>query len=188
MMKRYFLILCSSYICIASVFGQNGESKYVEAPREIVLQVIAVQPGCPIKFEDVRYFVGVNGGGTGSYQLRNIGTKPIKSVTVASSGGAINTYSREKGVLVMPGQLVPDLIPDCENCAGLDIVPLTNELREKLKLKGPMQTIAVLMITNVEFTDGTKYNDEKTFDAMKKLMEKASDALEQQKQRATKSP
>lgn len=184
-MKRYFFILWLIYICTASVFAQDGESKYVEAPREIVLQVIAFQPGCPIKFEDVRYFDGVDGGGTNSYQLRNIGTKPIKSVTVASSGGAINTYSREKGILAMPGQLVPT---SCENCAEREVIPLTNELREKLKLKGPMQTIIVLMITNVEYTDGTKYNDEKTFKAMKKLMEEASDALEQQKQRTTKSP
>ena len=188
MMKRYFLILCSSYICIASVFGQNGESKYVEAPREIVLQVIAVQPGCPIKFEDVRHFVGVEGGGSNSYQLRNIGTKPIRSITVASTTGAINTYSREKGVLVMPGQLVPDLIPVCKGCGEREVIPLTNELREKLKLKGTMQTIIVLMITNVEFIDGTKYNDEKTFNALNNLLEEAGEALNQQKQRVTKSP
>lgn len=48
-----------------------------------------------------------------------------------------------------------------------EIVPLSKELSEKLRLKEEMKGIVVLMVVSVEFSDGTKYDDEKTFKARK---------------------
>ncbi|MDQ3748174.1 MAG: hypothetical protein M3367_04030 [Acidobacteriota bacterium] len=188
---KAFLLIC---ICATSILAQQVEQpirKYVEMPREIGLPLIAVQPDCPIKIEEVRLVAGVEGGFGDSYQLRNISTKPIRSITIASSSGASTTYARETGVLVMPGQLVPKVSEKylkCKECVKDEIVPLTDELREKLKLKGEMKSIVILMVVSVEFTDGTKYNDEKTYEAMQVLMDDLGEAMRQQKQRAVKLP
>jgi hypothetical protein len=194
-MRHLTTLFWLTCICVTSVLAQETQQtrkiQYVEVPREIILPVIAVQPNCPIKFEDVRYVAGVEGGFSDSFQLRNIGTKPIKSVTVASSAGAVNTYARETGVLAMPGQLIPKVSEEflkCQNCAKDEIVPLSDNLREKLELKGQMKSIVVLMIVNIEFTDGTRYDDEKTFKGMEKLFEDLQEAADEQKRRTAKRP
>jgi hypothetical protein len=188
-MKHLIKVMWLVCICAMSVLAQQGESptrKFVEIPREIGLPLIAIQPNCPIKIEQVRLVAGVEGGSTDISRLRNISAKPIRSVTIASSSGSLITYARDKGVLVMPGQLVPKLSEEnlkCKECVKDEIVPLTDELREKLKLKGEMKSIVILMIVNVEFTDGTKYDDEKTYQAMQILMDNLGDALRQREQR-----
>lgn len=193
-MKHLIKALWLVCICVTSVLAQQAEPptrKFVEIPREIGLPVIAVQPDCPIKIEEVRLVAGVEGGFTHSSQFRNISAKPIRSVTIASSSGSSTTYARETGVLVMPGQLVPKVSEKylkCKECVKDEIVPLTDELREKLNLKGPMRSLVTLMVVEVEFTDGTKYSDEATYKAMTKFLDELDDALYQQKQRAVKLP
>jgi hypothetical protein len=60
------------------------------------------------------------------------------------------------------------------------IVPLTSELREKLKLQGPMQGLVILMVIRVEFTDGTVYDDEKVYKAMVSYMDDLQNKLNRQ--------
>jgi hypothetical protein len=194
-MNNFIKLFCLICLCAVNALAQVDEQQrkilLVEVPREIILPVIAVQPNCPIKFEEVRFVAGVEGGSSNSYQLRNAGTKPVRSVTIASSTGAINTYTRENGVLAIPGQLIPTVSEEslkCQNCAKDEIVPLTDELREKLKLKGEMKGIVVLLVVSVEFSDGTKYSDEKTFKAMEKFFEDLQEVVYQKKQQITKSP
>lgn len=165
-MKNLIKIVWLVCICAGGVSAQIIR-KYVEVPREIVLPVIAVQPNCPVKFEDVRYLAGLEGGGTSSYRIRNVGTKPIRGVTVALNNGTKNEYYNNGNILIMPGKLMPRPKAVCPECVKDEIVPLTDELREKLKLKPSMQVL-VFMIIEVEFADGTKYIDEKTYKAMAK--------------------
>lgn len=47
-----------------------------------------------------------------------------------------------------------------------EILPLTAALREKLGLGGQMKGIAVLMVVQVTFADGTTYSDEAAFKAL----------------------
>ena len=188
-MKYSIKILWLICIYSTSVLSQQVNEiplrKLVEVPREITLQVSVLRPDCPIKFEDVHFFVGVEGGGgINSYRLRNVGTKPIRSVTVASSNGAGATYFNNGNVLIMPGQLMPEQV--CVNCRKDEIVPLSDELRDKLKLKGSMRSIVFLIVVEVEFMDGTKYSDKTAFDAMTEFLEKLDDAIYEQKQRAVK--
>lgn len=177
---RKFIMLLIVAACSANLSAQDNPTqairRYVEVPREIIIQNIAVQPDCPVKLENVKYLVGTEGGGgTNSYKIRNAGTKPIIRVTVASSTGAINTYYNYGKVLIMPGQLMPEPKTNIKE----EIIPLTNELREKLKLKGPMRSFVILMIANVEFADGTKFDDEKTFNALETYIQELGDAKSQ---------
>lgn len=180
---RISWLICA---CIISSFAQDNNPpkivrQYVEVPRDITLHVIAVQPGCPIKFEKVRRIAGVDGGFGSSYLIRNIGEKPIRSVTVASSDASINTFGVERGVFLKPGQLMTEFVPNCKGCAKEEIIPLTDELREKLNLKGSMRSVVVLMVTNIEYTDGTKYSDETTYIALQDFFDDLGDAIRKQK-------
>ncbi|HEX8072941.1 MAG TPA: hypothetical protein VF546_23550 [Pyrinomonadaceae bacterium] len=146
--------------------GQNGaqeKRQYVVAPTEWELPVIAVQPGCPIQFEDVKVisYVDGKGGGGPSFRMRNRGTKPIRKLQYAwvgvEGGYSSGLWPHEiTSALVMPGQLVPRYDTGEEE----EAVPLTDEIAKKTSLRGPMQAVCILMVVKVEFADGTTYNAE----------------------------
>ncbi|MBA2493243.1 MAG: hypothetical protein H0V31_00935 [Acidobacteria bacterium] len=186
-MKYLIEIFCLICICAMSIIAQKPveptKEQFVEVPREIILPTIAVQPGCPLQFEKVVVLDGVGGGGITSYKLRNIGTKPIRRFTVANSFGSVFTWQMNSGELVMPGQLVPQLEDNRR-----ETVPLTDELRKKLGMKNSMRGMVVFMVVNIEFSDGTKYNDEKTFKAMQGLFDDLDEAMNQYKRRVTNRP
>jgi hypothetical protein len=183
LLKIIFLIYISAMSIIAQEKVRQKEFQYVISPREIALPVIAVQPNCPLQFENVILLDGVEGGAISSYHLRNIGTKPIRRFVVATSLGSVFTWQMNSGELVMPGQLVPQVKNDRDK-----IVPLTDELREKLNLKGSMKSVVIFMVVSVEFTDGTKYTDEKTHKAMTEFINELDDALYEHKQQTAKKP
>lgn len=182
MRKSIVGIWMAIFICAAGMFGQEkkvGNYLFVPTPREIVLPVIAVQPDCPLKFENAANLTGVGGGGQTRYQIRNVGTKPIRRFEVMSSAGMGGTWFRNDGTLLMPGQLAPYATRRCETCPQDEVIPLTDELRDKLNLKGSMKSIVVLMIVSVEFADGTKFDDEKAFNAMTSFIQDLAEAKEQ---------
>jgi hypothetical protein len=70
--------------------------------------------------------------------------------------------------LLLPGQTYSQF----EGSHKPEIVPLTDELRDKLNLRGPMQAVVVLMITRVEFADGAVYDAKPTYEALQTHFEK----------------
>jgi hypothetical protein len=56
-------------------------------------------------------------------------------------------------------------------------VPLTDELRDKFQVRGPMQAVVVLMVVRIEFADGTTYSADSTLKALQGYMRKISDAV-----------
>lgn len=171
-MKYIVTVLCFVSVCAASMIkGQEAKRpekpQAVVVPREMILPVVVFQPDCPLQFEKVailKYF----GGGTGDvYQLRNRGAKPIRSYTVATS------YSNHTGAevrardLLMPGQTAPQPGEGTE----VEILPLTDSLREQLKLSEPMKVIAVFMVVRVEFADGSTYDDEPVYKSLRAYFE-----------------
>lgn len=177
-----FICICSTGI-LMQVSAQQNKIQFVVIPPEISLPTVAVQPGCPLQFEKIIHLAALEGGGTVSHRLRNIGTKPIRKFKVGDSLGSTFGWSFDSDELLMPGQLMPQ-----EKDDRFEIVPLSKELAEKLKLKGEMKGVVVLMVISVEFSDGTKYDYEKTYNAMRNYFENLDEALYQQKQRAAKSP
>jgi hypothetical protein len=154
-----------------SVSGQDSEEagppKAVLIPPEIALPVVVSQPDCPLKLEDVVPVHILNEGMEEQFRVRNTGTKPIRSYTIGvwnsvntgwSAGGGIMLGNR----LLLPGQTYTQF----EGRHKPEIVPLTDELRDKLKLRGPMQAVIVLMITKVVFEDGTVYDANPTYEAL----------------------
>ncbi len=81
-------------------------------------------------------------------------------MTTLYTGGGSGWPRKVTDEVVMPGQLVP------LGEGNYEIVPLTEELRDKLNLRGPMTGVGILMITKVTFADGTVYDARPTYKAL----------------------
>lgn len=150
---------------------------FVSVPREIALPVIVFQPSSPMQFENVQRLANVDGGGAHIYQLRNRSAKAIRRFTVSYTFGIGTGGSWEwgsaSGELILPGQLAP-------TPPGADapkVIPLTDQLREKLALRGPMKTVVFYMVERVEFADGSIYSDESTAAALKSYLDDIEDKV-----------
>jgi hypothetical protein len=174
-MRQKLIILSFVFVCSAGALnGQNADrqekSKFVVVPSEQVLLTTAEQPGCPLQFEDVKFLAAVDGGGTPSFEIRNKGTKPIRSFTVGGPDWTMTWSEQFTKKLLMPGE-------KAEGTDDVEIVSLSNELRDKLNLKGPMRSILVIMVVRVEFADGSTYSAESTYEALKKYTEKLDNLI-----------
>lgn len=184
-MRYSFLILCLLFLSTAVTSSsqqdtRESKQRYVVPPAENILLVVAAQPNSPIQFENTQFIVSTvdsEWGLTG--QVRNRGSKPIRHFTPViwvswGTGGTLGGSKWSSGKVTdkifMPGQIIQ------QNCKG-EIVPLTDELRDKLKLRGPMQAVAVLMVERVVFDDGSMYSDEQTSESLRKYFEKVAERL-----------
>ena len=163
-------LLCLTQSAIGT---QQERRRYVAVPPERMLLTVAAQPDSPLVVENARLLVGADHRGSGvSCHLRNRGAKPIRSFTLVQwtsygTGGTLSPRERSGGRLIMPGEVVP-----CDEDDPDEIIPLTEQLRDKLKLRGSMMAVAVLMVESVRFADGTTFSDEATSKALVTFFEK----------------
>lgn len=148
---------------------RESEQRYVIPPAENMLLVVASQPQSPIQFEEAKLVLSaVNGAWGVTAHVRNNGTKAIRSFTPViwtslGTGGTLGGTEWSSGKvtdrLFMPGQIVKQ---DAEG----PLIPLTAQLRDKLRLHGGMKAVFVLMVERVVFEDGSVYSDETTSKAL----------------------
>jgi hypothetical protein len=140
--------------------GQETQSKaqhqYVVAPRDLAISVVAAQPESPLDFVDTQALISVGSRlWLPGFRLHNHGTKPIRSFTVASAGSNEWTWTATNSSdYFLPGQ-----IKAIEENNRDEIVPLTDALRDELKLSGPMKGIMVLLVVSVEYVDGSVFKE-----------------------------
>ena len=173
---RYFMALCLTLACAAgAAFAFQGErrdpARCVVTPSDQILLAVASQPDSPLVFEDVKFLSCLGRRGADSYRLRNRGTKPIRSYTIAqwtshASGYKSGWEATAPGEFIMPGQFAPTKEQEVE------VVPLTKDVRDKLQLNGPLKGVLVWMVLSVEYADGTTYSDETTSKALEAYFEK----------------
>lgn len=158
------LVLCLLSLCAAvGVAGRQAapaeDRRVVALPPDQAMLLVAQQPDSPLAFEDARLLMNMSGVWLKSFGLRNRGTKPIRAYTVAAVG--VDEWSwkaADANHLLMPGQAAP------RGAEGLEIVPLTDELRARLKLTGPLKGVVALTVVRAEFADGTTFED-KSYEA-----------------------
>src|SRR5215472_6853462 len=122
-------------------------------------------------------YVDAERGGSDVYELRNHGSKAIRAYTVAvwTSIGTGNIVEQK---IMRNGPVLPGAIaPQPSEAREVEFVPLTDDLRDKLKLRGPMTAVSVFMVLRVEFEDGSAYSDEPAFAALQEYFEKVSATL-----------
>jgi hypothetical protein len=159
------IIILNCFACLAHAQQVNSQQKerFVIVPDDVALVTIAFQPDCALQFEEAKLLAAVDGeGGTSGYAVRNKGTKPIRSFTLGLPGGTVTWSEEFTKKLFMPGERTP-----YNN--DIEIVPLTDELRNKLKLNGPLRGTPVFMIIRVDYADGTVYNAESKYKAFLKF-------------------
>jgi len=151
---------------VAAQTTDSNPVKVITIPRTLVLPVVVDQPGCPMRLEKVS-FVSLLEGGSGDveYSFKYTGAKPLQSYTIAwltiGGAGAVFTYKAKNAAEeIQSNESIPKLHPDP---ARVENVSLTDEIRRKLKLDGPLQGIAILMIVRLDYADGTGYNDESIY-------------------------
>lgn len=175
-MSRFLRIaVCSMFLCAgASAFGQErrpeATRKLVAIPPDVVLAVTASQPDCPLVIEKVDLYKATDGALEEIYQVRNRSDKPVRGFTMAN-WNSVNTgwsmgwpYFFLHNQPLQPGELsVPLGRPK-----NSEFTPLTEELKDKLNLKGPMRAVELFLITEVEFMDGSTYSAGATYEALQK--------------------
>jgi len=142
-------------------------------PRESIVRVVALQPDCPLEFVRALLLHGVEGGGFQIYQVRNRGTKPIRSYKIATVTSVGTSASWGDGKLplqqlLFPGDLRAQRIEDW----NINIVPLTDKMKVDFDVKGPLKGIVVFMVVRVELADGTTYTAEAEYEALQAFFEK----------------
>lgn len=177
-----------SVIFIAHIVCGQGIKKEKEPcfiyPSEDGLAVIANPSDCPIEIITAYRASFLSGGGRDIYQIRNRATKPIKLYTIASVTSAGGGYessieANHSSGYFLPGQIRPKSLDDW----NLDIVPLTNQLRDKYKLNGTMRAILIFMIVRVEFADGSVYDATPVYESLKKFFDKNAIIPDEEKQK-----
>jgi hypothetical protein len=162
-------ILCAC--CYSTAQEPKAKSKYVVAPPENTLLTVASQPTCPLVIEEARILLNIQTSWDFkfSYDLRNRGNKAIRSFSIyfwtsEATGGTLADKRRKLG-FISPGERV-SYTPTNEA-----VVPLTQELREKLRLNDQMKMVVILMVEQIEFADGSRFSDEKTLTSLKQYIE-----------------
>lgn len=142
-----------SFLCAQ----QSDKDDYVAIPSEIVLLTITSPPGCPIQFENARLLMSVQRRSYAfSFDVRNVSSKPIANWqpmfwTSEGTGGTLSSEAaerREEAVL-LPGAVFHEDSPS--------LLPLTEDLRKRLNLDKARHELVVLVINQVIFQDGTRY-------------------------------
>jgi hypothetical protein len=167
--KAFLLLLYLLSLSHAQDSPRQSDNTAVVVPQEVYLSVIVPQSDCPLKIEKAHLLKFLDGRYNKFYQLRNIGNKPISSYTVAiwnsdNTGDIINWRINKNERLLMPNQTFPTVKKE----STITIVPLSDELRDKLELQSPMKKVLYFMVLEVEFSDKTKYEAKQLLDSLEK--------------------
>ncbi len=156
---------------------QQSERKFVVPPNDIYLLTVASQADCPIQIENASllFFIGPGSNWGARFRLRNAAVKPLKIQSITFSmwtasgvGSTWQEFTQDAEREVLPGELVTTK----EDDPKIEIVPLTDEIRDKMKLRGALQGVVVLMVEQVKFSDGSGYTDERTSKALQSYFAK----------------
>jgi hypothetical protein len=185
-MKQKIVLCCLVWLALvdspnAQQVKQGTKQKFVVVPSERVLMTVASQPESGIEFKEVRFLVALDGGGTPSFIVRNKGPKPIRAFTIGGADWTMTWSEQYTKRLLMPGETAFDGDDDIE------IVPLTKELREKLKLNGPMAILTVMVI-EIQYADGTTYDAKSTHDALREHSERLRELEERVETKKSAKP
>jgi hypothetical protein len=175
MVGRITLMMALVLMTGRAIAAQTNRVQLFVAPSDSYLLAVASQPDCPLQIEGAKLLLSVkHGGWAASYQLRNRSSAPLRirlvKLSMWSAQGAGSSWEdlleKETGTLVMPGEAVP-----IHDDRPVEIVPLTVELRAKLKLNSGLRAVVVLMIDQVQVVNGTSFDASKTAQALEKYFE-----------------
>ena len=164
-----------------SVANSQGTAKptYVLIPTGDVVLAVASQPDCPLRLDNPRLLFNLTKGQLEyDYDLRNVGKKSIASFVTEiwrlnGTGGTLHDYRNDKRRLLRPGaRFLSDEYKDAT------FVPYTDDVRTKFKIGDHTRMLILLVVREVWFRDGTKYDANKDVDRIRAFFEKLGDTAE----------
>lgn len=151
----------------AQQLNQQQKERFVVVPSEQVLMAVASQPECGIQFEELQFTTSVDGEGSSpSFVVRNSGSKPIREFTIGGADWTMSWSEKFTKKLLMPGERA------FEGNTNAEIIPLTEKLKDKLKLNGPMRSVLVVMVIEIKYADGTTFDARPAHEALRKYTER----------------
>ena len=163
------LALLIILIATTGVAMSQQRPKYETVPDHTVLLAIASQANCPIKIESATFLKRVNEAGVLiKYRIRNVSNKPIEfvSLMIQSSSGTGENFMP----LGRSGRLLPnETIESAREGIDYDVVGVYKSEKKSGSPGEELKTIDVLLVDRVLFTDGTKYEDTRTRDALSRF-------------------
>lgn len=176
---RFVILVCEFFLLVAAASAQGAKTndrQYVIAPSEYIFLAVATQLDCPLRIEEAQLLIPVGEGRPEyRYKLSNKGSKPINYFTVVA-WSAEGTGGTLGGPPPWDGRVTDRLLQAGESVrVGRDdvgVISLNPSVREKLHLGGKLRTLVVLLVDQITFADGTKYDFQP---ASKSLIEYFSD-------------
>lgn len=146
--------------------GQLNSSAYMYVPKEIVLPLVVSQPESPLTIKEISIYIRDN---KVEYFLsvKNNGEKAIKGFgygIIGKQSGSLYSFTAKPQI--NPNQTVNNTL-DKE----AKVIALTPETKQIFKIydNGRLQETLFFMITEIEFADGSNFNDLRTFDLLEKF-------------------
>lgn len=166
-----FLIACTSHTSLFAVQERSTKiDRFYVEPPEVVSVVLAFQPDCGLEFTKALVLRGVEYGTAYAYQVRNRGSKPIRSyhvvaLTSIGTGSEWGFESKNSESHLLSGSMKSNL----NNL--VEIVPLTDDLRAKRGVGGPLIGFVIFMVVSVVYSDGSKYDASVQYRALRRFFE-----------------
>ncbi len=182
-MRWFIIVLCAVMLACSTAFGQaarrSDRPRYVIAPAENFLLSVVSQPDCPLKIEAARLLIPIESNGPAHYKYRlfNRGKKPIHYFTVVAwnSDGTGGTLS---GPAPWDGRITDRLLKPGQSIASgseeVEIVTLTNELRDKMNFRRPLPLLVVLLVDHITFADGSVFDARQASRSLLEYFEKSA--------------
>ena len=167
----------SILIAVVQVYGgqnsKNSAQKCFVVPKEDVLVVAANVPDSPIEVVAAHCVGFLDGGSTEVYSIQNRSSKSISGYTIAivDSDGA---ETRDSITISLPSAYFRqgEVRARSSSSEHREIVPLTDQLRERYRLNGALKVIKVIIVVRVEFADGSVYDAERAYKSLKRFLDK----------------
>ncbi len=177
-MQKFVLIVM--LLAVSSVLGHEKPSakpSYVVIPPGDVVLAVASQPDCPLRIDNSRLLFNLTSNRLEyEYGIRNEGKKSISGYLTEAwhlngTGGTLQDDWNDRHALLLPGQSFRS-----EEYKDSKFVPYTKEIREKFKIGKETRTLILLVVREVWFSDGTKYDGNKDVDKIKGLFDKLGES------------
>ena len=169
-----FALVLSSFF--STTAAQNGSGKNVVALADDVISVVVSQPNCPIRIDEARIVKQADGKYAFSYRIQNIGAKTIKDYGIArwySDNTGFVGQGHSKGIL-RPGDFGGSYV----FLSSAELERIKADSSKAPKSQKPVVRIALFMITNIWFTDGSEFDDMVRFQLLEKHLELFEDVYD----------
>jgi hypothetical protein len=179
MTRFVFLIILGLASAVSAQEVKSGKTQFAIIPTGDVVLAVAAQPDCPLRLENPRLLYNIaTKRPEYDYDVRNAGKKNITGYITEmwranGTGGTLSVPKTDKPELILPGTSIRSNEYDLA-----EFVPYTKEMREQMKIGKETRILILLVVREVWYSDGTKFDASKDVERIRAYFEKLGDAYD----------